>query len=567
MFDKKIIHGEADPKEVEQLVQSRARSSDEQKCESTDDQLISYHDNGNYTMLQQFRAQILTDNICITPSKCETPQNYAERLQRGIDARKRKRANEKAARIKVPDELVGEFLALAHGQNSKSAIIAKFSELHPIVGKTAMGRLLAESSDFEKRISINSKKCYYVKQVLVEKYNIPAPDVCVTSKIKVSKSALNGKEKEATPVEKSSPVKKAKPSLALKNMFARIESNPELQVSEETKKRREAERVAQEAEKATREAEKIAFAKAEAEAKAKAKEEAARKNAELVAKRVADEKRRLREERRSTMALNQLRSAVHSEGKAKLSKLKASLKNGDPIFQLGREFFIESLGNLDKHYCTKRYLLPAGFKSRRKFCSFINPVAYVKKDGKKVMQDPNRVEYTSEIVVGLAGMPLYRVTASDAPDDPVESITSATACWDLVLDRISARREDPFYLSSIQKSSLPKKGTKISGPNFYGFALPQVREVLEGLPGALECTGYEFMAEEDRKSRARKRKGKAAVQNTLMATLSKKQKTSPKPDENQEVSLVTLVAQKPKSAKRNAKGKSKAKQKGKRKRK
>lgn len=53
---------------------------------------------------------------------------------------------------------------------------------------------------------------------------------------------------------------------------------------------------------------------------------------------------------------------------------------------------------------------------------------------------------------------------------------------------------------------LPKTGTAVSGPEFFGFAMPEVAACIEGLEGAEECSKYVFRClrmDSNRKVRSR----------------------------------------------------------------
>ena len=68
----------------------------------------------------------------------------------------------------------------------------------------------------------------------------------------------------------------------------------------------------------------------------------------------------------------------------------------------------------------------------------------------------------------------------DDKDNPVVAST-ATACWTTVLHRVSKERS---------KLGLGKTGTAVSGPEFFGFAMPEIAACIEGLDGAELCKQY-----------------------------------------------------------------------------
>ena len=105
-------------------------------------------------------------------------------------------------------------------------------------------------------------------------------------------------------------------------------------------------------------------------------------------------------------------------------------------------------------------------RSSRTYFSYISPGRHV--------------EYTSEIASDGAHGPRFVVTAMDDPDHPVYGIT-ATACWSVVLNMVRKERA---------KMGLGKTGTAVSGPEFFGFAMPEVAACIEGLEGSDQCKRY-----------------------------------------------------------------------------
>ena len=75
---------------------------------------------------------------------------------------------------------------------------------------------------------------------------------------------------------------------------------------------------------------------------------------------------------------------------------------------------------------------------------------------------------------------MFSVTASDDPDHPFTAPT-ATGCWSAILARVRKERS---------KLGLGKTGTAVSGPEFFGFAMPEIAACIEGLPGSENCRDY-----------------------------------------------------------------------------
>ena len=94
------------------------------------------------------------------------------------------------------------------------------------------------------------------------------------------------------------------------------------------------------------------------------------------------------------------------------------------------------------------------------------------------------------------------MTASDDPDHPIRAQT-ATACWTTILQRVSKERK---------AMGLGKTGTAVSGPEFFGYAMPEIAACIEGLEGAEQCKKYIprcLRMETSRKGRVRAVRGRA----------------------------------------------------------
>lgn len=108
-----------------------------------------------------------------------------------------------------------------------------------------------------------------------------------------------------------------------------------------------------------------------------------------------------------------------------------------------------------------RYIYPAGFCSAKLWWSTLNPTV--------------RTTYHSEILDDGSPMPVFQVTCMDEPERHFRG-TSATGAWAGPCKLVNDAR-------GIQ--------INISGPNYYGLASEKTRRVIEGLPGADLCLGYE----------------------------------------------------------------------------
>lgn len=99
---------------------------------------------------------------------------------------------------------------------------------------------------------------------------------------------------------------------------------------------------------------------------------------------------------------------------------------------------------------------------------------------------------------------MFSVTASDDPDHPIRAQT-ATACWTTILQRVSKER---------RAMGLGKTGTAVSGPEFFGYAMPEIAACIEGLEGAEQCKKYVprcLRMETSRKGRVRAGRGRVVA--------------------------------------------------------
>ena len=155
---------------------------------------------------------------------------------------------------------------------------------------------------------------------------------------------------------------------------------------------------------------------------------------------------------------------------------------------------VESLGEvkIKKDFVTQQYILPVGFKTARMYPRLDNL--------------DERTKWLQEITEGPNGEPQFTLTAEEGCE-PI-SAKSATAAWAEVLKRVKAVRE--------ARGEMAKK-TAISGPEFFGYSLPNIRLMIESLPNADNCKEYVTYAdscakqEEVRKKREEEKKAEDAA--------------------------------------------------------
>ena len=107
------------------------------------------------------------------------------------------------------------------------------------------------------------------------------------------------------------------------------------------------------------------------------------------------------------------------------------------------------------------------------------------------VEPDSHVEYINEILDGGVKVynqvkgykeqgPIFSVTATDDQEHPIQASTP-TGCWSNILNRVRKERA---------KLGLGKTGTAVSGPEFFGFAMPEVAACIEGLEGSELCRDY-----------------------------------------------------------------------------
>jgi superfamily II DNA or RNA helicase len=126
---------------------------------------------------------------------------------------------------------------------------------------------------------------------------------------------------------------------------------------------------------------------------------------------------------------------------------------------------IEALGTIvfDRDtFHNEKYIWPVGFKSVRDYMSTITP--------------EGRCKYTCEIVDD-GERPLFVVTPEDDPANASKA-PSASQAWKNILDRVNKLKADNSKRSSV------------SGPEYFGFGIREVAELIHELDGADKCAAF-----------------------------------------------------------------------------
>jgi len=125
---------------------------------------------------------------------------------------------------------------------------------------------------------------------------------------------------------------------------------------------------------------------------------------------------------------------------------------------------IDSLGEIVEkpNFHNDKYIWPVGFKSRREYTSSVD----VNK----------RCSYVCEIQDG-GDRPIFVVTDPDDSENLVKA-NSASSAWKQILERINTKKTSDTKRSSV------------SGPEYFGFGLHQVAELISKLPGSEKCVRY-----------------------------------------------------------------------------
>lgn len=165
-----------------------------------------------------------------------------------------------------------------------------------------------------------------------------------------------------------------------------------------------------------------------------------------------------------------------SNVKRKKNLSQADIKRdekGDPVYPLvlGGVLTIETLGEIVTNdacgnFHNDKYIWPLGFKSTREYISTL---------------DPNvRTRYTCEILQANK-QPLFRITPADDAANPVVA-KSASQAWTKILERINEKKH----------AKEKAKRTSVSGPEYFGFGIDVVAELIAKLPNAEMCTKYKW---------------------------------------------------------------------------
>jgi hypothetical protein len=115
-----------------------------------------------------------------------------------------------------------------------------------------------------------------------------------------------------------------------------------------------------------------------------------------------------------------------------------------------------------KAFHTPRYIYPVGYKSEKKYLSFVTL--------------EGEATYTCEIAEGADG-PIFRVTTNDSTD--VFESNNPTGCCLAAMVKVN----------DLHKK---RKNVSVSGPEFFQLAQKQIKSLIECLPGAELCAVYEM---------------------------------------------------------------------------
>ncbi|GAA5814700.1 hypothetical protein MFLAVUS_008199 [Mucor flavus] len=106
-----------------------------------------------------------------------------------------------------------------------------------------------------------------------------------------------------------------------------------------------------------------------------------------------------------------------------------------------------------------------GYSIQRTYKSMVNEDAFT--------------NYTCSIDKDPFDKPIFCIQAEDAPDIIIQKNTP-TAAWSEVLKRSNELRKKEF------------KNT-VSGPEYYGLSFATIKKMIQELPGADECLGYQWV--------------------------------------------------------------------------
>ncbi|EKX31022.1 hypothetical protein GUITHDRAFT_122772 [Guillardia theta CCMP2712] len=133
--------------------------------------------------------------------------------------------------------------------------------------------------------------------------------------------------------------------------------------------------------------------------------------------------------------------------------------------QLGNAMTIESLGHIkadNPNFHTDKYIWPVGYRARRQYQS--------------TLEVDKKVDYICEIL-DAGPKPTFQITPTDNPAGK-EVAATASGVWSAIMKKVNNMR--------LQRGLCESK-TAVSGPEYYGIAYPEVRRLIQELPGAIKC--------------------------------------------------------------------------------
>ncbi|MES1918046.1 hypothetical protein MHBO_000072 [Bonamia ostreae] len=126
---------------------------------------------------------------------------------------------------------------------------------------------------------------------------------------------------------------------------------------------------------------------------------------------------------------------------------------------------LQSIGNIEflrSNFHNNSYIFPIGYKTVRKYISFVDPTKNCK--------------YVNEILDGKS-CPIFSVTCEHAPNSPIQQI-HPTSAWKLVNSKIK--------LANPNKTVL----VPIDGLERFGLNEPKIRSLIDRLPNVSKCKQY-----------------------------------------------------------------------------
>jgi len=143
--------------------------------------------------------------------------------------------------------------------------------------------------------------------------------------------------------------------------------------------------------------------------------------------------------------------------------------SGNIIFpiQINNSLTLLNTGTIstNPNYHSEHNLFPIGYSSIRVYNS-------IKTKGVKC-------EYVNEILEGPEGKPLYRVTSSEDPENPIIK-ESSTGCWVYICSRVNELQD------------VKKEKVTISGTERFGLLDQNIVRLLEDLQNSEKCLKYNF---------------------------------------------------------------------------